>query len=103
MWPTGNPMLSEPERQALREIERELSAEAPELAARLVKDLPRRPSRGDRLAHDAVAILAAVLAILCFALDVFLAGLVSTLFALDVLLIRYLRFSQGPDRRSAPS
>jgi hypothetical protein len=96
-------MLSEPERQALREIERELSAEAPELAARMVKNLPRRPSRADRLAHDVVAVLAAVLAILCFALDVFVAGLVSTLFALDVLLVRYLRFSQPTDRGSARS
>jgi hypothetical protein len=96
-------MLSEPERQALREIERELSAEAPELAARMVKNLPRRPSRADRLAHDVVAVLAAVLAILCFALDVFVAGLVSTLFALDVLLVRYLRFSQASDRGSARS
>jgi hypothetical protein len=36
-------------------------------------------------------------------LDVFVAGLVSTLFALDVLLVRYLRFSQASDRGSARS
>jgi len=96
-------MLSEPERQALREIERELSAEAPELAVRLVKDLPRQPSHAVRLAHDVVAVLAVVLAILCFALDVFVAGMVSALFAMDVLLVRYLRFSQGSGQPSARS
>jgi hypothetical protein len=85
-------MLSERERRTLEQIERGLTVDSPELAHQM-----RRPTgwpvRRIRLAHDVVAVVAALLAVVCLLAGAWLAGTVAALFAMDVVLVRYLRYS----------
>ena len=85
-------MLSEREQRTLEEIERGLTVESPELVHQM-----RRPTgwpvRRIRLAHDVIAVVAALLAVVCLLSGAWLAGTVAVLFAMDVVLVRYLRYS----------
>jgi hypothetical protein len=99
-------MLTEREQRTLREIELRLSADAPDLAAKMRDRRTRQPVHGVRLAHDLVAVVAALSAIGCFAVGVIGAGLVAALFAAVVVQVRVLRFppqadagGTGPGRR----
>ena len=85
-------MLSEREQQTLQEIERGLVLEAPELVNQMQAP-PQRPGRRVRAVHDVVAVVAVLLAVVCLLAGAWLAGTVATLFAMDVLLVRHLRYS----------
>jgi Protein of unknown function (DUF3040) len=90
-------MLTEREQRTLREIERGLSADAPDLVATMRARRLRRPTQGVRLTYDAVAVIAALSAIACFVLGVVGAGLVAALFAAAVVQVRCLRFPPRAD------
>lgn len=90
-------MLTEREQRTLREIELRLSADAPDLAAKMRDRRTRQPMQGVRLAHDVVAVIAALSAIGCFAVGVIGGGLVAALFAAVVVQVRVLRFPPQPD------
>ena len=90
-------MLTEREQRTLREIELRLSADAPDLAAKMRDRRTRQPMQGVRLTHDVVAVIAALSAIGCFALGVIGGGLVAALFAAVVVQVRVLRFPAQAD------
>ncbi|GAA5173044.1 hypothetical protein GCM10023321_73820 [Pseudonocardia eucalypti] len=89
-------MLSERERQVLGEIERTVTASDPALASLLGASRPPRAFNWNRIAYDAVTVLAVLSAMLCIALGAFGAGMVATLFAMVVLSVRRLRFPKNP-------
>ena len=84
-------MLSEHERRALREIEQSVAAHDPAFAA-MLSPRSNRVIRRMRLAHDVVAGLAIVLALVCLPLGQIGAGLASLLFAGVVIALRRQRF-----------
>ena len=74
-------MLNEREARALRQIEQQLAADEPRLAARMSRALPGRPSRW--LQNLQIRVIAAVLlsAVVCLAVGAVVAGLAAALFA----------------------
>ncbi|HEY3688834.1 MAG TPA: DUF3040 domain-containing protein [Pseudonocardiaceae bacterium] len=95
-------MLSERERQTLREIEQQFLNEDPKLAAALRRSLPGGRSSAARRAHDVVIGLAVLLALVCFATmqATALPGVAAALFAGVVGYLRWQRFGFRPNRRS---
>lgn len=92
-------MLSEREQQALREIERAISTDDPRLASALRRTKLSTSAWWTRLAHDAVAALAVILAVLCVALGEVGPGFAAGLFAAVVIAIRRRRFPPRAGRR----
>lgn len=95
-------VLSEREQQALREIERAISADDPRLASALRRSRTSTSAWWMRLAHDAVAALAVLLAVLCIALGEVGPGFASGLFAVVVIVVRRRRFPPRAIRRLWP-
>lgn len=94
-------MLNEAELNALREIERTLSADDPSLAAKLKSARVGRSVRRERLARDLIITLALLLALVCMISGQVGAGLVAALFAAVVLVLRCRRFRPRWPRRRA--
>jgi Protein of unknown function (DUF3040) len=86
-------MLSRREGEALREIERMLSADGPGLEVLLRTQRTDRWWRRVRRVHDLVIAISVLLAVLCLALGQIGAGLVSVVFAAAVVQLRYWRFT----------
>ncbi|HEX4247791.1 MAG TPA: DUF3040 domain-containing protein [Pseudonocardia sp.] len=101
-------MLTDRERQTLREIERGLSVDAPALAHLMRTRRVRRSVNWVRLTYDAVAAVAVLSAVGCVLLGVVGSAAVAALFAAVVLGARHLRFapkaggSRRPGRRPGP-
>ena len=74
-------MLSEREARALRQIEQQLAADAPRLAARMSRALPGRPSRWPRNVQNPVIAAVLLSAVVCLAVGAVGAGLAAALFA----------------------
>jgi hypothetical protein len=92
-------VLSEREQQALREIEQAISADDPGLASALRRSRMSTSAWWTRLAHDAVAAVAVVLAVLCIALGEVGSGFAAGLCAgVDITLGRW-RFPPRAARR----
>jgi uncharacterized membrane protein len=92
-------VLSEREQQALREIEQAISADDPGLASALRRSRMSTSAWWMRLAHDAVAAVAVVLAVLCVALGEVGPGFAAGLFAAVVIALRRRRFPPRASRR----
>ena len=92
-------MLNEREARALREIEQQLAADDPRLAARMSRALPGRPSRWRR--NLQISVIAAVLlsAVVCLAVGAVGAGLMTALFAVALLWARRSLRGGGGQRR----
>jgi len=86
-------MLTDRERRTLREIERGLSLDAPDLAEMMRTRRVRRSVNGARLAYDTVAVIAVLSAIGCLFLGVFGSAAVAALFAAVVVGVRRVRFA----------
>lgn len=72
-------MLSEREARALRQIEQQLAADAPRLAARMSRELPDT-SRWPRRFQDAGIAAVLLLAVVCLAVGAVAAGLAVAMF-----------------------
>jgi hypothetical protein len=81
-------VLSERDARALRQIEQQLAADDPRLAARMSQALPGRPSRWPRNVHNLVIAAALVSAVVCMAVGTVGAGLVAALFAGALVWVR---------------
>lgn len=74
-------MLSEREVRALRQIEQQLAADAPRLAARMSRELPGKPSRWPWKLQNAVIAGVLLTTVVCLAVGAVAAGLMAALFA----------------------
>ena len=93
-------MLSEREARALRQIEQQLAADAPRLAARMSRELPGKPSRWPWKLQDAVITAVLLSAVVCLAVGAVGAGLAAALFAGALVWARGPRAcSVAPPRR----
>jgi len=93
-------VLSEREARALRQIEQQLAAEDPRLAARMSRALPSRPSRWPRTLQNSVIAAVLLSAVVCLAVGAVGAGLAAALFASALLWARRsLGCGAGPLRR----
>ena len=72
-------MLSERERRALREIEVQIAGQDPGFAASMQHGLPNRADRWTRRGYDAIIVLGAATAVLCFVLLLICAAVVALL------------------------
>ena len=81
-------MLSEREARALRQIEQQLAADDPRLAARMSRALPGRPWRWPRNFHNLVIAAVLLSAVVCLAVGAVGAGLATALFAVALLWAR---------------
>lgn len=95
-------VLSEREQQALREIERAISTDDPRLASALRRSRLSTSAWWTRLVHDAVAVFAALLAVLCVVLGEVGPGFAAGLFAAIVFTVRRRRFPPRTARRLWP-
>lgn len=95
-------MLTDRERRTLREIERGLSVDAPDLAELMRTRRVRRSVNWPRLAYDVVAAVAVLSAVGCLLLGVGGSAAVAALFASVVIAVRYLRFTAQPDGPRRP-
>jgi hypothetical protein len=73
-------VLSEREARALRQIEQQLAADAPRLAARMARELPRKPSRWPRRFQNAGIAAVLLSAVVCLTVGAVGAGLAAALF-----------------------
>jgi Protein of unknown function (DUF3040) len=73
-------VLSEQEVRALRQIEQQLAADDPRLAARMSQELPGKPSRWPRKVQNAAIVAVLLSAIVCLAVGAVGAGLTAGLF-----------------------
>jgi hypothetical protein len=85
-------MLSEWERQALQEIEQQISRETPWFEASMQRLLSDRAHKSARRGHDTIITVAALSAVLCFALSSVGAGVPATLLAAVTFYLRRRRF-----------
>ena len=93
-------MLSERERQALREIEQQLAGEDAGFATTMSRPLSNSAQRWTRRGYDAVAVFALLLAVLCFSLSQDGTGgaaAVAAGFAVLVVVVRRRHFPPHPD------
>lgn len=89
-------MLSRREGEALREIERRLSADNPGLDVFLRTQRTDRWWRRARRVHNVLIVVSLVLALVCLALGQIGPGLASGGFAAGVFLVRDWRFAAFP-------
>jgi len=94
-------MLSEREIMALRQIERSMREDAPDLAGALTRMEPHQA--WSRRRHDAVVVLSALSALLCIVVGVPGSALVALMLCAAVVGVRRWRFPQQrflpqPDR-----
>jgi hypothetical protein len=92
-------MLSEAEWCVLRQIEVTTAADDPRFAAALAKGRCGKLGYGERQAHHLIAAFAVLLGLLCLLMGQAGAGCVALLFAVIVIVRRYLRFPVRPVRR----
>ncbi len=81
-------VLSEREARALRQIEQQLAADAPRLAARMSRELPGKPSRWPWKLQNAVITAVLLSAVVCLAVGAVGAGLATALFAGALVWVR---------------
>ena len=93
-------MLSEREARALRQIEQQLAADDPRLAARMSRALPGRPSLWPRNVQNPMIAAVLLSAVVCLAVGAVGAGLAAALFAGALVWARGPRAcSVAPPRR----
>jgi hypothetical protein len=81
-------VLSEREARALRQIEQQLAADDPRLAARLSRELPGKPWRWPRKFQNPVIAAMLLSAVVCLAVGAVGAGLAAALFAFALVWAR---------------
>jgi hypothetical protein len=74
-------VLSEREARALRQIEQQLAADAPGLAARMSRELPGKPSRWPWRLQNAAIVAVLLSAVVCLSVGAVGAGLAAASYA----------------------
>jgi hypothetical protein len=90
-------VLSEQEARALRQIEQQLAADAPMLAARMSRELPGKPSPWPWRLQNAAITAVLLAAVVCLAVGAVGAGLMAALYAYALIWARqFLTRGAGP-------
>jgi hypothetical protein len=90
-------VLSEREARALRQIEQQLAADAPRLAARMSRELPGKPSQWPSRLQNAAIAAVLLAAVVCLAVGAVGAGLAAALYACVLVWARrFLAGGVGP-------